>query len=184
MNRYERYYFEQAKSGIGGGYYPHQAGHGLGSFFGSIWRSVYPYLRSGFRAVRDELVNSGVGIIKDGFSDVPIKDSLANRVREFGTNLSNRASDRIKNMSGSGKRVYKRRTTTRKSHCATKKQKRSTPTSRKNTKKRANTKARKPTKRLQKGAKKTSKKISKQKRSKKKRTKTCKQHKGIQDIFS
>lgn len=178
MNRYEKYYADQAKSGIGGGYYPHQAGHGLGRLFGSIWRSVFPVLRSGFKAVKEELFNSGVGIIKDGFSSIPVKESLANRVRQFGTNLSDRASASIKNMAGSGKRSYKKRKSSTLPHCAVKKRRRQTRGASKR-KKQKRRKIKKGVKRLRKGPKKTKRK----KAPKRKRRKTAKRTKAFADIF-
>jgi hypothetical protein len=87
---------------------------------------VFPVLRSSFKAVKEEMFKFGVGIIKDGFSSIPLKEGLANRVRQFGTNLSDRASASIINMAGSGKRTYKNRKSSILPHFASTKRRRQT----------------------------------------------------------
>lgn len=108
MEHYLNYYQKQANTGVGTSYYAHQTGRGLGNWFGNIFRSLLPLLKSGYSAVKDEIVSGGVGLLSDTINQVPISESLENRVRKAGTNLTERAVKKIKNMSGSG--AYKKTT--------------------------------------------------------------------------
>lgn len=105
MNSYTSYYLKQAQTGVGNAYFREQSGRGIGNFFGKMFRSVLPYLKSGLSAVKDEILTGGLGLLSDTVKQVPIKESLQNRVRNMGHSLTERA---VKQMSGSG-RVYKRK---------------------------------------------------------------------------
>ena len=107
MNPYTSYYSKQAESGVGTNYYHHQTGHGIGNFLGNIFSKIFPLLKSGFSAVKDELLTGGVGLLSDTLHQVPIKESLTNRIRKMGSNLTDRAVNKVSTMTGSG--AYKRR---------------------------------------------------------------------------
>ena len=102
MDPFLQYYQQQARSGVGTVFTPKQRGHGIGNFFGSIFRTVVPYLKSGFSAIKDELLKGGIGLLSDAVHQVPIKQSLGNRMRDFGNNLTDRAVNKVTSMSGSG----------------------------------------------------------------------------------
>jgi hypothetical protein len=111
MASYLNYYQQQARSGVGTVYAPRQRGHGIGNFFGNIFRTVVPYLKSGFNAIKDELFKGGIGLLSDVVKQVPAKESLSNRVRTFGDNLTQRAVNKVAtSMSGSGA-IRKRKAT-------------------------------------------------------------------------
>lgn len=170
MNPYTAYYAKQAQTGIGSSYYPHQAGRGVGNFLSNIFRSVMPYLKSGLSAIKDELFNGGVGILSDTIKQVPIKQSLQNRVRTMGTNLTDRAVSQIGSMSGSGL-VYKRKRTSK-------------PQSTNKTKKRKTCKKKTVKKAKKQQTKKKTVKRLQQKKRKVSTKKNCKSKSNCIDIFS
>jgi hypothetical protein len=65
-------------------------------------------VRKGFSAVKDELINAGVGILRDTVKQVPARQSFSHHVKNFGTNLTDRAVRQIDELKGSGRR-YKRK---------------------------------------------------------------------------
>ena len=156
MNSYTDFYARQAQSGVGSLYHPGQKGRGLGNFFGSIFRSVYPYIKSGFSALTGELLKGGVGLLEDTVRQVPIKESITNRVQTFGKNLTDRA---VKTMTGSGLRKRKRKASAAQSAVSRRRRK---------TKKRKVQRKRKPVKRL----------VHKKKKKNTART-TCRKKKGV-----
>lgn len=106
---YEKYYSQQAGSGIGVIYKgaPYQRGHGIGSFLGGLFRSIIPLLSSGAKTVGKEVLRSGVGLISDMVNTRPADDSIRERLHEVTTNLKRKADNKIERiMKGSG---YKRR---------------------------------------------------------------------------
>lgn len=111
MNPYTTYYVRQAQSGFGSRYNQQQTGHGLGNIISSVFRTVFPYVKSGLSALKDELLSGGVGVLSDTFHQVPLNESLTNRVRNFGTGLTERAVRKVSAMTGSGaqKRGVKRK---------------------------------------------------------------------------
>jgi hypothetical protein len=172
MSSYTQYYVKQAHTGVGGS--PPMIGHGLGSLLSKAFKFIYPMLKSGFSAVKDEFLKGGVGLLQDTIQQVPIKDSIKKRVQEFGDNLTSRAVTKVGKMSGSG-RTYKRGTKAKGKQSGGKRGKkrkqlgRTPTTSCKSRKKKTKSKTKKPVKRLQK-----KKKSVKPKQSKKKRKKTTK----------
>jgi hypothetical protein len=166
MNDYTQFYQRQVDSGIGSLYQPTQKGRGLGSFFGSIFRSVYPYIKSGFSALTNELLNGGIGLLSDTINQVPVKESIANRVKTFGNNLTDRA---VKKMTGAGRNKRKR------SSC-------SAQLSKRRRTRKTSTKTRKPKKKVKRLKKKrATKKKSKAKRATKRKSV---KKKKFTDIFS
>jgi hypothetical protein len=134
MNPYTSYYIKQAQTGISSGHYPSQHGKGLGNWLSAIAKSVYPYIRSGFGAVTDEILSAGIGLASDKLRNVPLKDSLSSRVKNLGTGLTDRAVNKIQSMTGSGGIKRKKRTTNphssakrRRVNKTTKKKKKSKP---------------------------------------------------------
>jgi hypothetical protein len=110
--QYTLYYLRQAEGGYYGDYHTSsQKGDGLGSFLGGIFRKIFPLFKSGAGAVRKEALSTGVNLLKDVISGRAMKDSVRARVLQAGTNLSEKAANKMQSMVGSG---YKRRTRKRK----------------------------------------------------------------------
>ena len=64
---YEKYYQQQAGSGIAAIYKgaPYQRGHGIGSFLGGLFRSILPLISTGAKVVGKEAMRAGVGLLND-----------------------------------------------------------------------------------------------------------------------
>jgi hypothetical protein len=110
-------YFESQANGRGvGGNFKSvrlQKGNGIGSFFGGLFRKVMPYIKSGASALGNELLNSGVGILRDHLRGVDPKASIKTRVNAASTNLGEKASAKLQSMLGLG---YKKRHADSKPH--------------------------------------------------------------------
>ncbi|KAF4525375.1 hypothetical protein B566_EDAN013226 [Ephemera danica] len=78
MDPYTNNYSRQARTGFGSSYYNRQSGRGLGSFVGSIFRNIYPYIKSGFSVLRDKLVSGGVGLFNDTVNQFQSTKALLN----------------------------------------------------------------------------------------------------------
>jgi hypothetical protein len=88
-----------------------QRGNGIGSFLAGLFRKVFPFIKSGAKAVGRELLTSGFEVVKDNFKGMSLKDSLKKRVREAGGNLTERAATKIDSMVGNG--IKRRRKTSK-----------------------------------------------------------------------
>lgn len=112
---YQQYYNLQAGSGISTIYRgsQYQRGHGIGSFFGSLFRNILPLIRKGVGAVGREALKTGINFLGDLSENQPPKESFKKRIQEAGVNLKRKAEDKIeKLMNGSGykkKRVVVKR---------------------------------------------------------------------------
>lgn len=100
---YTDYYLRQIGSGYGGIYAgpSYQRGYGIGSFLGGLFRTiapVLPLLKSASKAVGKEVLNSGVGFLKD-IATEDIDSAYRKRGKQIINNLSSRAANR---MFGSG----------------------------------------------------------------------------------
>lgn len=131
---YIKYYVEQAGKGInvyrGASY---QKGHGVGSFFGSLFRTVMPLIRSGARAVRRQVLSSGASLLGDVAENKPFKQAFKERLSEASGSLKRKAEDKVMQMAGSGHKRAKKR---RKVHSVSAVRRRKTSLRRKKTKKR------------------------------------------------
>jgi len=138
----------------------------------SIFRKIFPYIKSGARAFGEEVLTSGVGVLKDNLNGRPLKESLKARVTEAGHNLTNRAANKIETMVGSGglKRRRRRRRTQSRAGVATKRMRASVKKNKKKTtrRKKAPSKARKLKRRV---------------RSKKQKPRKRRSKKAAKDIF-
>lgn len=159
MNPYLEYYEKQAKTGVGICHNA-QLGHGIGNWLASLYRSVMPLLRSGLSALKTEVIDGGIGILSDTLKQLPIKESLQNRVRTAGNNLTEKIVRKVGGMTGSGK--YKRKAPAKSTQSKSKTKKRKVSTKNKKPKK---TK-KKPTKKTKTKAKKATKKPAKGKKNK------------------
>lgn len=97
--------------GLGGNYKSIriQKGDGLGSFLAGAFRKIFPLLKSGAMAFGDELLTTGVGMLRDGINGKNMKTSVKERVTAAGNNLTKRAANKLESMVGSGLKARKRR---------------------------------------------------------------------------
>ena len=113
MDRYTRYYVNQSGGGgeIGPVYrasFRLQRGNGIGSFFRGLFRFVKPLLYSGAKAVGKEALKTGSHIITNFLNkdpEQPVCDIFKNRFGEAKNNLQ----EKIKNMTGSGLGLKRKR---------------------------------------------------------------------------
>jgi len=112
VQRFYKYYLGQAEGNASPDIYHSfrgQKGAGLGSFLASIFRRVFPYIKSGAKAVGEELYKSGVGVLRDNLEGKSMKASLKQRVHQAGTNLTDRAARKVEAMMGNGLSTRRRR---------------------------------------------------------------------------
>lgn len=99
----EEYYANQ--TGGGAEFYQgavHQRGYGFGGIFRSLFRAAVPLLKSGAKAIGQQLWHSGVDTIKDISQGEEVRTAVRRRLKEAGRNLTDQASSKVKNMIGSG----------------------------------------------------------------------------------
>lgn len=162
MDSFSTYYAHQARTGVG---CPQsQIGHGLGNWISTLFKNIFPYLKSGFNAVKDEAIKGGIGLLSDTVNQVPIKESLQRRLQGFGEGLTTRAVNKVNNMKGG--KVYKRKRKTKTQQSGGKRKKGKSKSVSKKRKKTAKC-SKKKVKRLGKGAKKPKSKKKGKKRTKK-----------------
>lgn len=107
LHNYEKvfsdYYISQAQGGDGfANIYAgpsFQAGSGIGSFLGGLFRTVWPILKKGAYAVGKESLKSAGNILTDLSNEQKFKQSLSNRSKEGVTSLRNKL---ISKMNGNG----------------------------------------------------------------------------------
>ena len=107
---YTQYYLRQAEGRYGGDYRGMtQKGDGLGSFLGGLFRRIFPLVSSGAKAVGREALSTGVNLLRDAISGRSMKESVRERVKQAGSNLTNKAAQKMESMVGSGYKKGKRR---------------------------------------------------------------------------
>ncbi|KAF4519025.1 hypothetical protein B566_EDAN001610 [Ephemera danica] len=107
---YTQYYLRQAEGRYGGDYRGMtQKGDGLGSFLGGLFRRIFPLFSSGAKVVGREALSTGVNLLRDAISGRSMKESVRERVKQAGTNLTNKAAQKMESMVGSGYKKRKRR---------------------------------------------------------------------------
>ena len=80
-----QYYLQQAGSGMGTIYQGpiYQTGHGVGSFLAKVYRTVFPYIKSGAKKIGREILKTGADIVHDMTDEnVPFKEALKKRSKE------------------------------------------------------------------------------------------------------
>lgn len=108
MSHYIQYYEDQVGEGRGvrhvyaGATY--QRGSGIGSFLGSIFRKIVPYIAKGAKAVGKEAVRTGLNVFDDVANNgANFKESFNDRFRESRKNLQRKAANKLTEMmDGSG----------------------------------------------------------------------------------
>jgi hypothetical protein len=103
------FYMSQAmQKGYGGGFtgIPYQRGHGLGSFFGRLFRSILPVAKSigksALKTVGKEAVNMGMNVAQDLSEGRNIRQSLKEHGAKAVGKLVKKGMNRIARQSGSG----------------------------------------------------------------------------------
>lgn len=118
MSQYEHYFRRIAQSGgsisdIGGVHKSpklyYQRGRGFGQALGGIWRILSPYIISSSKAIGREALRSGAEILRNVGSQ-PLKDLVRSQAKLAGKNLTLKAGEKLKSMSGEGIKRRKRRT--------------------------------------------------------------------------
>jgi len=103
---YQRYYAQQA--GLGDSIpvfhgVEYQAGHGLGSIFGSLFRSALPILKRGAAYLGRQALTTGADILQDAvFDHKDIKEATGARLRQAGHRIVDDVSNKF--MEGRGRR--------------------------------------------------------------------------------
>ncbi|KAF4529786.1 hypothetical protein B566_EDAN018054 [Ephemera danica] len=107
---YTAYYAQQAAGRTGGSYHGvSQKGDGLGSFLGGLFRRIFPLISSGAKAVGKEALSTGINLLKDALNGRPIKESMYDRVKQAGTNLTTKGARTLESMVGNGYKRGKRK---------------------------------------------------------------------------
>ena len=99
----EDYYLHQVGNGLP--FYSgvvHQRGYGLGNIFGSIFRTIFPFLKQGAKKVGKELLKTGVSVASDVIQGENIKTATKRRFEETGKTLAEQAIKKAKTMIGAG----------------------------------------------------------------------------------
>lgn len=96
IDLYTDYYMNQIGTGIGSVYAgpAYQKGYGVGSFLGGLFRTVYPLLAKGTKAIGSEIFKSGVGLLSDLTREDP-DEAFKKRGKEIIQNLSARTSSHL-----------------------------------------------------------------------------------------
>jgi hypothetical protein len=113
-DKYTLYYLAQCDGvGVGGGFKSvrGQKGDGFGSFLSGVFRNVFPLLKSGAKTVGEEILNTGMLLLRDAINGKPLKESVQTRVSTAGRSLSNKAANKISSMVGGG--IKRKRNTAR-----------------------------------------------------------------------
>lgn len=138
---YTDYYLQQAGSGFGNVYSGpiYQKGHGIGSFLGGLFRSLYPILKNGSSALGSELLKSGANVISDIVNNQDPQSVIKKRGKESINNLSRMFGDTMfgagyktnaamkRRYSGTSKRTVKKRKTNKNTTKKTSKKAKSKP---------------------------------------------------------
>jgi hypothetical protein len=97
--------------GLGGNYkrIRVQRGDGLGSFLSGAFRRLFPILTSGAKAVGEQILNTGLLLLRDGINGKDMKESVRERVNAAGNNLSKRAAANLGDMVGNGLKPPRKR---------------------------------------------------------------------------
>lgn len=92
--------------------FQYQRGHGLGSFFGRLFRSILPIARnigkSALKTIGKEALSMGASVAGDLVRGREAKDSLAEHGRNAAANVLDKASSALKGVSQTGGRLGKR----------------------------------------------------------------------------
>lgn len=107
-NRYLNYY----KAQVGGGvadfgpifHARSQRGRGLGSIFSGLLRYLKPVFFSGLNAIKNEAIRTGSDILQN-LGTAPLSKLIRDKGLEGVQNLTDKAMNKIKQMSGSGRKL-------------------------------------------------------------------------------
>lgn len=76
----------------------YQKGRGLGGFFGGLFRYLRPLLTSAFNGLKSEVLQTGADILHGK----PINEALRDRSIQVIDKLRDKATEKVKQMAGSG----------------------------------------------------------------------------------
>ena len=105
MQAYERYYRNQCGHGLPIFYGAHmQRGHGLGSIFGGLFRSVFPFIKKYAPVIGRKALQTGVRIANDVAEGQSFKDAAKSRLFGALEEGINNFVPQAESQSGSGNR--------------------------------------------------------------------------------
>lgn len=85
----------------------YQKGYGLGGIFRRLFRSAFPFIVKGTKAIGKEALRTGTRVASDVLSGQDFKESVKSRTKESGKHLAQKAINNVESMIGKGK--YKRK---------------------------------------------------------------------------
>jgi hypothetical protein len=110
--KYLNFYIHRGEGrGLGGGFknLRVQRGDGLGSILSGALKRIYPLIKSGAKFFGSELLDTGIGILRDNIAGKSMKESVRSRVTAAGTKLTNKAASKLESMVGSGLKAPRKR---------------------------------------------------------------------------
>jgi hypothetical protein len=115
---FRQYFLAQAEqTGFGGGSFsgtPYQRGHGLGSMFSGLLRSVFPLFKSAAKAVGKTALKTGLAVASDALHGRDVAESFKDHGRAAASELVDKAQEKLKSFQsgeGLGMRPHKHHTT-------------------------------------------------------------------------
>ena len=77
-----------------------QRGHGLGSMFKGLLKSVVPLVKSGAKSLGKQALSTGLDITRDVLSGQNFKDAARQRLRETGTETLRKVQNKMQSAVG------------------------------------------------------------------------------------
>jgi hypothetical protein len=110
--KYLNFYIHRGEGrGLGGNFknLRIQRGDGLGSILSGALKRIFPLIKSGAKFFGSELLDTGIGILRDNIAGKSMKESVRSRVTAAGTKLTNKAASKLESMVGSGLKAPRKR---------------------------------------------------------------------------
>ena len=82
-----------------------QRGHGLGSMFKGLLKTVVPLVNSGAKSLGKQALSTGLDITRDVLSGQNFKDAAQQRLRETGTETLRKVQNKMQSTQKSIKRI-------------------------------------------------------------------------------
>lgn len=98
---YTRYYMNQAGAGLTVYQGPRfQHGHGFGSFFGRMFRSIAPVILPGLKSAGKQLLKAGVNVASDALQGQNIGESVKEHFSNAGRTIARNTLNGVSNLAG------------------------------------------------------------------------------------
>jgi hypothetical protein len=104
VEKYYKYYAEQATGGSYAHYQPwrRQRGRGLGDFLSGLFRRVLPFISGGLKTLGGEVIETTAGLFKDHLQGKNMSASVEERISAASKRLGGKAATTLKGMVGLG----------------------------------------------------------------------------------